>query len=363
MAELSYWNSAVTVTLTYNQKSLDALNRKNLVEYCNNPQGQRLYKNSLDKKEMDIFIQRLRRYMESQNRKFSFVYAGEYGDEGNTHRPHWHLVILGGKMSDRRKIFELWGKSDEVAFNMRPFKDLAQAEYIAKYIQKSLDQYYWERRYPNKKRPFYKTGRGYSKDPAEAGKHGIGYQYVMDNLDQIRENKYIRHPLNGHKLTLPNYYVAVAGVKYTEEQSKPAFEKQEEKHAQYLRDFYKENGRKPEAEELYQRMLSQRRHASMTREAKLTLKNPKLWHELHHRDQESYNRWNQTRDQRAREERKGLSKTEVYFRLQQIKAERLKKECARDAEGGPVAEKRLDINRPNGLKVEAVAQKNQSPPG
>lgn len=103
---------------------------------------------SLNHRDWQLFVKRLRKYLEPK--KISFFMAGEYGDASNTRRPHFHAILFGHDFMDKfahhrnkkgnvvytsNVLEKLWGKGfvqvGDVTFD--------SAAYCASYITKKVD--------------------------------------------------------------------------------------------------------------------------------------------------------------------------------------------------------------------------------
>lgn len=73
--EITYWDDAVFITLTYDNDH---------------------YKNELCKRDVQLFIKRLRKSIEP--RKIKYYGCGEYGEKFG--RPHYHIIIFGLSIKD-----------------------------------------------------------------------------------------------------------------------------------------------------------------------------------------------------------------------------------------------------------------------
>lgn len=100
--ELTQWQEACFITLTYNDKHLPIT-----TNVIGKPEK---YKHTLCKRDMTLFIKRLRRFLEPK--KIKLLYAGEYGEESL--RPHYHAIIFGLPPSSKTKLFiyKIWGKCE-----------------------------------------------------------------------------------------------------------------------------------------------------------------------------------------------------------------------------------------------------------
>ena len=89
LLELGYHDSAYFVTLTYNPEHVP-------VTWHVDPEtGEALSGLSLRKRDLQLFLKRLRRHTGQEIRYFA---AGEYGSK--TFRPHYHLILFGLKLDD-----------------------------------------------------------------------------------------------------------------------------------------------------------------------------------------------------------------------------------------------------------------------
>lgn len=180
--ELSYWQKAVFVTLTYEDDFLPA-------------------KGSLRKKDLQNFFKRLRKY---SNTKIKYYACGEYGSK--TNRPHYHAIIfgLGQSKEDKAFIKDCWrycqwsNFSDKKAFGTVTYDS---CRYVSDYIfkkyngEKALEEYT-------------------SKDleiPFKICSQGLGLRYLEDNRDNLIFNH--GFTLRGVRMALPRYYVDKLGIK------------------------------------------------------------------------------------------------------------------------------------------------------
>lgn len=90
MLELDHSKKAVFLTLTYNNAHLHYTANEETGEYgCM----------SLDKRDMQLFMKRLRKRY--PNKELRFYGCGEYGSQ--TWRPHFHIVVFGLGLDDFKK--------------------------------------------------------------------------------------------------------------------------------------------------------------------------------------------------------------------------------------------------------------------
>ena len=116
-AENKLHKKSCFVTLTYSDENLERL-------YLS-PSG--LY--SLSKKELQNFNKRLRKNLSERIR---FYGVGEYG--GHTKRPHFHEIIFGLGVEDRKLIEQAWPFGFVTVGNVSP----SSIAYVARYCVKKL---------------------------------------------------------------------------------------------------------------------------------------------------------------------------------------------------------------------------------
>lgn len=88
MLELEYHKSAYFVTLTYDDFHVP-------IDYYSDDQGEAFPSMTLRKRDLQLFMKRLRKQFGDGIRFFA---AGEYGSD--TFRPHYHLIIFGLELND-----------------------------------------------------------------------------------------------------------------------------------------------------------------------------------------------------------------------------------------------------------------------
>lgn len=185
--ELSCWNDASFVTLTYNEENM--------------PLDRGLHLSDFQKFKDNL------RY-NSGNRKFKYYHCGEYGDKRK--RPHYHVILFGFdpmNENDRKIVYESWNRCESFFFDPLPLnwrnskspvgkgmlpvcrEDIA---YTCGYVQKKLNGAKGKEEYGNK-RPPYSTGS-----------NGLGLDFALANAERLRRNKWTY--LNGKKIGLPRYF-------------------------------------------------------------------------------------------------------------------------------------------------------------
>lgn len=98
---------------------------------------------SLDRRDLQLFLKRLRKHLEPQ--KVRFFYCGEYGSKGK--RPHYHVIVFGWRPDDlilwkkSKKGFDVWLSDTVFKIWQKGFISvsdltLRSSKYSAKYLQK-----------------------------------------------------------------------------------------------------------------------------------------------------------------------------------------------------------------------------------
>lgn len=177
LMELQYWQSAVFVTLTYNQDNLPA-------------------NGSLSREVLSDFFKSLRQNL--NGRKIKYYACGEYGDSDNTERPHYHCIIFGvsDSLEDRKALFNSWKNCDDwMFFGKTWFKTVGtvtkdSAQYVSGYCQKKLFGDLALEEYDRRGR----------NPPFQTQSNGIGERYFLDNYDLIKKDGFIffdgvNHPI------------------------------------------------------------------------------------------------------------------------------------------------------------------------
>lgn len=160
--------SAHFVTLTYDQKHLRT-------------------DNSLEKRDLQLYLKRLRKKDETQRIRYYAV--GEYGSKNG--RPHYHIILFN---SNERDIRLSWVDANGASIGLVHVGRVnpASVAYVTKYvIQKPLHN-------DEREKPFATMSRRY----------GIGAHYLSDNMvEWHRENdaNYVVRP-GGEKGALCRFY-------------------------------------------------------------------------------------------------------------------------------------------------------------
>ena len=220
MAELQYHNSAAFLTLTYNNDHLP------LSYYGDEKNGEAIKSTSLSKRDLQLFIKRLRRHFPDQ--QLRYFACGEYGSAEKTFRPHYHLIVFGLNLDDleffkkdprghihytSKSLDKIW--SDPKTKENKGFVDVEEVNdktcaYVARYTLKKLygkDAWYYERL--NLQPPFLIMSR----------KPGIGKKWFDDHKEELLEfpEMIFSTESGGKKFIVPKYFMDKLAIDFPEE--------------------------------------------------------------------------------------------------------------------------------------------------
>lgn len=221
MLELETAKKAIFVTLTYRNQFAHATE----YEYATAPddcyfpigQGERLDGShllmpvsfTLDKRDFQLFMKRLRRNKLFEGVKLRFYAAGEYGE--STYRPHMHFILFGVGLDDIPDLHsfgvnefgQTYYLSDTFAriwrngFVLLSDVSWQTCAYVARYVTKKLGNDVLMRDYLNQIPEFSLMSR----------KPGIGREYLAQHPDCLDlESVNISTPDGGRKISIPRYY-------------------------------------------------------------------------------------------------------------------------------------------------------------
>lgn len=209
--ELQMHNESSFVTLTYNNDNLPA-------------------DNSISKRELQLFIKKLRKVTENKIRYYA---CGEYGDQNN--RPHYHLIIFGESFNDKtvhsesngnilyrsEMLEKIWTKGysliGEVTFE--------SCAYVARYVMKKHKGKDSPEHYEILDKQSGEIHQQIKEFSLMSRRPGIGKTWFEKYSDDTNKD-YIT--IRGQKMSLPKYYDAL--LEQTEEQE--SFEKRKGKRRQ-----------------------------------------------------------------------------------------------------------------------------------
>lgn len=178
--EAQYWKDKCFLTLTYDPARYDDSN--------------------LIKKDLQDFLKRLRRYLEPA--RIKYFACGEYG-ESERHHAHYHLILFGLDMHDKRVFSEhhynpskdIWYVKcvawDKGFCSVGPFNE-ARANYVAKYVVDKLNGPKAEEWYRGRTPEFCLTSRG------------LGLTWLNEHAPLLKEEGFIRQ--GKKRVPLPRYY-------------------------------------------------------------------------------------------------------------------------------------------------------------
>lgn len=187
--ELSYWDKASFVTLTYDDEHL--------------PVG-----NELFPRDLTLFWKRLRK---DTGRDLKYIASGEYGDRD---RPHYHAIIFGVGHDESELVEDAW----QNGFVYLGTANANSARYVVKYIQKKVTGKLQKAAYQGRLPPFLRCSGG------------IGWRWLSDNNAKVERMLYVtRH---GMKIPMPKYYKERLGL--TAEDYGPFLNEAKAKEARHL---------------------------------------------------------------------------------------------------------------------------------
>lgn len=191
--EMTYHKKSCFATLTYSDECLPL-------------------DNSLSKDVLQKFFKRLRKEVDKKNVKLKYYACGEYGDAFG--RPHYHAIIFGLGLQDRKTIADAWG----FGFVKLGTVTYQSARYVANYIQKKYNGRLADQTYGDKQIPFQLCSQG------------LGKSWALDNEENLREN--LGTTIEGTEVGLPRYYRKVLGIT-SEDLAKKALDSKKE-----VEDYY-----------------------------------------------------------------------------------------------------------------------------
>lgn len=208
MLELQYHKSAYFVTLTYDDRYVP------LHYYSDEETGEAFPSMSLEKRDVQLFLKRLRRQTGQQLRFFA---AGEYGS--SSLRPHYHLIIFGLELDDlvfykrssqgftyynSATVQKAWSNLDSygdripIGYAVVAPVSWETCAYTARYVTKKLT---------GEAKDYYERFNIEPEFSLMSRKPGLAYQYFKDHPD-IYEHEYINISTEkgGRKFRPPKYY-------------------------------------------------------------------------------------------------------------------------------------------------------------
>lgn len=189
----NYGSNAMFVTLTYDDEHL--------------PKDFSLHKEDLQK-----FFKRLRRDLEKENRKIRYFACGEYGDEKKSCYPtgfgrcHFHAIIFGLNPDsdyDRCLISENWTFCESFLFDKKHrgigSVNSDSIQYVTGYIRKKL--------LGKSKQDYENAG---IVPPFQVQSQSLGLDGFKEYYSEYNYPDYVL--FNGHKISIPRYFVDKLGI-------------------------------------------------------------------------------------------------------------------------------------------------------
>lgn len=158
---------------------------------------------TLNKRDVQLFIKRLRKVCDTHGKKIRYYAAGEYGD--NFGRPHYHIAIMGcdfrGSDPIRRSdagndiylstvLSDLWGNGEVTTCAL----NRQMAAYIARYITKKISGGIKKIHYRGREPEF----------SLQSTRPAIGRKWVENFYDDIYTADQLS--IDGHTAKIPRYY-------------------------------------------------------------------------------------------------------------------------------------------------------------
>ena len=150
---------------------------------------------SLVKRDLQLFFKRLRKAL-PPSQKIRYFACGEYGD--TYFRPHYHTILfnLGLGEADQDIINNAWGKGFIKSGSVTPESIM----YVAGYINKKFSGI-----------PEFEAYQAQGREPVfRISSLGIGRNFCDNEAERLKQQLYTT--INGHKYSLPRYYVKRLGI-------------------------------------------------------------------------------------------------------------------------------------------------------
>lgn len=212
MLELQYHDSAYFVTLTYNNDHLP----ENLIVDMDSGEIMQSPVHTLCKRDLQLFLKRLRRYSGQEIRFFA---CGEYGS--TTFRPHYHLIIFGLRLDDlkflkqnfRRENYytsDLIQKCWKNGYSLVTDVTWDTCAYVARYVTKKLT---------GDAASVYNTLALQAPFCNMSRRPGIARQYYDDHFDDFYryDRITISTDTGGRSFRPPRYYDRLYDIDYPDD--------------------------------------------------------------------------------------------------------------------------------------------------
>ena len=193
------------ITLTYDE---DNLPQK---WFCRLDDHKEYIMPTLQKRDLQLFVKRLRKQLDKEDIKIRFFGCGEYGD--NTFRPHYHAIIFGWMPTDLTLVSksdlgynyyssELLSKVWPYGFNLVTEASWETAAYVARYVTKKVNGKY---------KDFYDNNNIEPEFIKMSNRPGIGYDYYFGNSTDkncyaIFLEDYVKTDFGSRKISRVRYF-------------------------------------------------------------------------------------------------------------------------------------------------------------
>lgn len=170
---------------------------------------------TLVKRDLQLFFKRLRRHLEYVDkkhnrpvRKIKYFACGEYGSSVKVQnialgRAHYHAILIGINPLDSGWFVEkIWQKGSTRSLPCQK----GSVRYVLKYMDKQMSPSMSEAFYGDRQPPFLLCSQG------------IGKQYLIDNIDFVKE--YGSYRSKGILRPIPKYYKDLLRLRGDPEKSK-----------------------------------------------------------------------------------------------------------------------------------------------
>lgn len=205
LLELQYHDSAFFATLTYDEEHVPKH------YYVRNDDGELGTSLSLEKRDFQLFMKRLRKHFPDDN--IRYYACGEYGS--STFRPHYHAIIYGLHLNDLVPVIKsklgyqyynslsfqkCWSDKDGKPLGFAVLGEVTweTCAYTARYILKKKYRH---------EAVFYETRNLVPEFTLMSRRPGIAYQFYKDNPDIYDyEHFTVETPSGGRKMYPSRYF-------------------------------------------------------------------------------------------------------------------------------------------------------------
>ena len=217
---LDYNYKACFLTLTYNDAHLPV-------------------DRSVHKRDVQLFLKRLRKYFdkyEPDRPRLKYFCAAEYGELNM--RPHYHMVLFGVDMHDRKVIEDAW----QNGFISMRYADVKNIRYTVKYLHKCKLGKAFKEEWPDLDPPFYLSSKNMNDIIIELYRdklreHAYNQKYELPKLNMngrlVQCPKYILKKAVGNDIVLQDFVEWCEDERFNKD-----FEEQHEEYIKVCKDVY-----------------------------------------------------------------------------------------------------------------------------